>query len=94
MEELLQLAAAGGPQGLGRGKAAEELPGSGQGPIVEGLERRGVVFPRRLLQLIEQRGAGGDELALVAAEQPQLLHQGIFGRQAPPGVAVGSQGVG
>ena len=81
-------------QSLRCGEGFHEGPRARQCPVFKGLQSRWVIFAQGALELIDERGALFDQGDLVAAEQAQLGHQGIFFGQRFPAVAIEAQGIG
>jgi hypothetical protein len=94
VQEALPLASPGRDERLRVGEGDDEAPGRLADPVVEGVQGGRVVLAERGPELVDQRGALGDQLELVAAEQAQLGRQRVLREQRPPAVAVGAQGVG
>ena len=93
VEELLPPAATGVCQCLGCGELEDEIPGGRLGPVAERFQSGGIVFRQRLLELIDQQGALGDQSHLVFTEQAQALHQRIHRLEGFPAVSVHAQGI-
>lgn len=93
-EELLPFFLAGTNQCFGGTELNNELPRSGQSPVIEGLACRRIVLVDRLLKLINQSGSLFNESDLIATEQSQFLSQWVLGLKRSPRVAVQPECVG
>ena len=94
VEPLFPLFAAGLLQGLRRWEAEHEAPCRCTSPVLEGFQCSRIVFAQGTLKLVDERGTLLDQCALVAAEQPQLFNERVFGRKPSPAVAVHTQRIG
>jgi len=93
VEKLLPAASTGVCQSLRRRKLEDEVPRGGLSPVAKSFQSCGIVFGQRLLELVDQQGALGDQSHLVLAEQAQALHQRIHGLEGFPPVPIHAQGI-
>ena len=94
MEKFFPLSFTGLEQRFRRGKRDDKGPGKRDGPIVERLQSRRVIFVQRLAQLADKGGAIANQPDLVAAQQPQFFDPRILRRELLPLGAVETKGVG
>ena len=93
VKEFFPALLAGGGQFFRGGELDDKVPASGLGPILEGLEGRRIIFDQGLLELVDQGGALFDQPDFVAAEQLDLLSQGVQRLQGFPVLAIQAQGL-
>ena len=91
MQEVFPFAFAGCGQGLRSGKAFDEFPGFGMGPVIECFQGGGIVLVERGLQCVDQFGPLGDELLLITAKQAEFFGERIVGQEWFPGRTVRPQ---
>ena len=68
VQEFLPEARAGFEQSLGSGKLENKFPGEGMSPVIESFDGGGIIFDKRLLELVDQGGALFDERHFITAE--------------------------
>ena len=94
MEKFLPLSFPGGGERLRCGKTQDETPCRRCRPVLEGFQRRGIIFAQGGLELIDERSALTDEFHFIGAEQAQFRDHGIVRRERLPAVAVHAQSIG
>jgi len=94
VEEPVPSAFLGFDQRGGRWKFNDKLPTITLSPVVKSLESRRIIFTQGLLKLADQRGALFDERHLIAAQEAQLLRQGVQRLEGRPSMSIHAQSVG
>lgn len=94
VQKVFPLAFARFDQCLRCRKRDDKRPRGRDGPVVKRGERGGIVFIKRLLELVHQRRALFDEQHFIAAQQPQLLDARVGHGHGFPVLSFHAQGGG
>ena len=94
MEELVPAPFTRFNQSVRSGELGDEIPGVLAGPVVEGFERRWIIFSQSLLELVDQESTLFDQADFIQAKQAQLLGQRVHGLKLLPAIAIHAQCIG